>query len=268
MTRAEILEALEGEHPRLGRLVAFALNGAIVLSAVAITLETIDDLPPFLREVMAVFEWVILAVFTAEYITRIICAPRPLRYIFSFWGIVDLMACLPAFALLHPQWAALRTLRIVRLFRLLKLLRAAHALDRLIEALSSVKGDLTVFALLAGIVLYIAATGIYIFEHDAQPEAFGSIPESMWWAVVSFTTVGYGDSYPITAGGRLFTSAILFVGLGVIAVPAAVITSALIEQSRQERSRKERHEISQHFRHGHQPRPRHGRGDRGPRPER
>ncbi|WP_172328786.1 ion transporter [Mangrovicoccus sp. HB161399] len=265
MRRAEILSVLEGEHPRLGRIVAFLLNGAIVLSAVAITLESLDDLPPVFDGAMQIFEWFILAVFTTEYIIRIICAPRPLHYIFSFWGIVDLMACLPAFAMLSPEWAALRSLRVVRLFRLLKLLRAAHALDRLTDALASVKGDLTVFALLAGIVLYIAAVGIYIFEHDAQPEAFGSIPESMWWAVVSFTTVGYGDSYPITAGGRIFTSAILFVGLGVIAVPAAVITSALIEQSRQDRSRKERHEISQHFRHGHQPRPRHGRGDRSPR---
>ncbi|WP_138468284.1 ion transporter [Poseidonocella sp. HB161398] len=265
MRRDEILDVLEGTHPRLGRFVAFALNGAILFSAVAITLETIDTLPPLLRETMRVFEWVVLAIFTAEYVTRLVCAPHPLRYALSFWGIVDLMSCLPALAVLHPQWAALRSLRIVRLFRLLKLLRAAHALDRLSGALGSVKGDLAVFALIAGIVLYIAAVGIYIFEHEAQPEAFGSIPESFWWAIVSFTTVGYGDSYPITVGGRIFTSAILFVGLGVIAVPAAVITSALIEQSRQDRSRKERHEISQHSRHTRQPRPRHGRSDRSPR---
>ncbi|MBE3636623.1 ion transporter [Mangrovicoccus algicola] len=265
MRRSQILEALEGDHPRLGRAVAFALNGAILLSAAAITLETVEGLPPWLRALMRDLEWLILAIFTAEYLIRLFCAPRPLRYGFSFWGLVDLMACLPALAVLNPQWAALRTLRIVRLFRLMKLLRAAHALDRLSGALASVRGDLAVFALLAAIVLYIAGTGIYILEHEAQPEAFGSIPASLWWAVVSFTTVGYGDAYPITAGGRIFTSAVLFVGLGVIAVPAAVITSALIDQSRHHHSRKEPHDIPYHLRNRNGARPRHGRSDRRPR---
>ena len=266
MRRAEILELLEGEHPRLGRLVAFVLNGFILLSALTIALETLHDLPPLAHRVLRLFEGLVLVVFIAEYLTRLWCAPRPLRYVFSFWGVVDLLACIPAVAVLNADWAAMGVLRVIRLVRLLKILRASRALDRLADALYAVRQDLAVFALLAGIVLYIAAVGIYIFEHEAQPEAFSSIPESFWWAIVSFTTVGYGDSYPITPEGRVFTAAILFIGLGVIAVPAATITSALIEQSRLDRKRKERHEFPRNPTHIHLPRPRHGRGDRNHRP--
>jgi len=121
-----------------------------------------------------------------------------------------------------------RVLRLLRLVRLLKLLHTNRAMKRLQLALRSIRGELAVFAVLACIVLYIAGVGIYIFEHEAQPEAFSSLPISLWWAIVSFTTVGYGDIYPITAAGRIFTAALLFVGLGVIAVPTALISSALI----------------------------------------
>lgn len=265
MTRADILKAMDGDHPRVGRWISIGLNIFILISAVCISLETVKTLPLWAHKGLIVFETVILVVFTAEYVTRLICSPRPLHYALSFWGIVDLLACLPILAVVNAEWAALRSLRLVRLMRLLKLMRSSRALSKLEQVLASVKGDLIVFAFLASIVLYIAAVGIYIFEHEAQPEAFSSIPESFWWAIVSFTTVGYGDAYPITAGGRTFTAAILFIGLGVIAVPAAVITSALIEQSRHERERKDRHEASHiKTRHRHH-RPRHGRSNLGSR---
>lgn len=266
MTRAEILKAMDGDHPQVGRWISIGLNLFILISALCIALETVDVLPEWALRGLGFFERVILIVFTAEYLTRLICAPRPLRYAFSFWGIVDLLACLPILAVVHAKWAAVRVLRLARLMRLLKLMRSSQALAKLAQVLHSVKSDLMVFAFLAALILYIAAVGIYIFEHDAQPDVFGSIPESFWWAIVSFTTVGYGDAYPITAGGRIFTAGILFIGLGVIAVPAAVITSALIEQSRHERERKERHDASQIRSHHRHTRPRHGRGHIGPGP--
>lgn len=97
-----------------------------------------------------------------------------------------------------------------------------------------VRGELTVFGVLAGLVLYVSAVGIYIFEHPAQPEAFSSIPKSLWWAIASLTTVGYGDLVPITLGGRIFTTLVLFVGLGVVAGPAAIVTTALLEADKYE----------------------------------
>lgn len=263
MTRHDLRTLLEGTHPRHGRRVAMGLNAVILISALSIALETISGLPPLVVRVLTWLEWAILTIFALEYLARLISAPVPWRYALSFWGIVDLLACLPLIGAFNSQWAGLRVLRALRLLRLLKLTRAEAALDRLVFALRSVQGDLVVFSLLAVLVLYFAALGIYVFEHEVQPDTFGSIPESFWWAIVSFTTVGYGDAYPVTVAGRIFTSAILFIGLGVIAVPAAVITSALIDHSRQDRERKDQHDASQLAqRHPHH-RPRHGRGQPG-----
>lgn len=226
--RTEIIQIIDGTHPTRGRAVALAHQTLILMSALAISIETIPNMPTGLNVTLAYFEVFVLCVFVIEYITRIICSPRPLRYIFSFWGLVDLLSCLPILLVIQSEWAALRTLRLLRLVRLLKLLHTNRALVRLEKALHACRSELMIFVFLASLILYIAGVGIYIFEHDAQPDAFSSIPISLWWAVVSFTTVGYGDIYPITAGGRIFTTAVLFVGLGVIAVPAAIITTALI----------------------------------------
>lgn len=228
MKRHEIVQLIDGTHPTRSRSIALMHQGLIVLSGFAISLETVDGLPDWMHTALSGFEAFVIGVFVVEYLTRIICTPNPIRYIFSFWGIVDFLACLPALLFLQGEWAAVRSLRLLRLVRLLKLLHANRALRRLERALHDSRGELAVFAFLAIIILYIAAVGIYIFEHEAQPEAFSSIPISLWWAVVSFTTVGYGDIYPITAQGRIFTTAVLFVGLGVIAVPTAIITRALI----------------------------------------
>ncbi len=229
MSRSAIINVLDGTDPNWGRGPALILQALILLSAIAIALETVQSIPDGLSRALYGFEVIVLLIFVAEYLTRVICAPNPLRYIFSFWGIVDLMACIPALVLLQPQWQVIRTLRLLRLVRLLKLFRTSVALDRLGRALRLVKGELIVFGILSALMLYVSAVGIYLFEHEAQPEAFSSIPQSLWWAVASFTTVGYGDLYPITSGGRIFTSLVLFIGLGIVAVPSAIITTALVE---------------------------------------
>ncbi|WP_078059392.1 ion transporter [Tropicimonas marinistellae] len=239
MRREEYIQILDGTHPGHGRTIAILHQGLIVASGLAISLETIPNLPNWAYTALFGFESMVVAVFVIEYLARVVCAPRPFRYIFSFWGIVDLLSCLPALLIVQQQWAAIRSLRLLRLVRLLKLLHANRALMRLELALAESRGELLVFAFLAGIILYIAGVGIFIFEHDVQPEAFSSIPKSLWWAVVSFTTVGYGDMYPVTAEGRLFTTFILFIGLGVIAVPTAIITTSLINTDLKETIEKE-----------------------------
>jgi len=229
MKRSDVIEILDGTHGSLGRSVALALHILILLSAIAIAIETVNSLPANIHIALRWFEYFILAVFVFEYLLRLTCSANPLRYAFSFWGIIDLLACLPALALIRPEWQAVRTIRLIRLVRLLKLFRTSTAFDRLTAAFAIVKGELIVFGILAGLVLYVSAVGIYLFEHEAQPEAFSSIPMSLWWAVASFTTVGYGDLVPITTGGRIFTTFVLFIGLGVVAVPAAIVTTALLE---------------------------------------
>lgn len=229
MIKPDIHEILDGHKPLGGVNIGRVMDVLIVASAVAIALETMPQLPGNLRRFLLSFEVFLLIVFSVEYLVRLTTARRPLRYAFSFWGIVDLLSIAPAIALMTPQWQVLRTFRLLRLVRLLKLFRGSHAMERLVVAFRQVRGELLVFGVISGLMLYVSAVGIYIFEHDAQPEVFTSIPDSLWWAVASFTTVGYGDMFPVTAGGKIFTTIVLFIGLGVIAVPSAIVTAALLE---------------------------------------
>ncbi|RFU14675.1 ion transporter [Rhodobacteraceae bacterium W635] len=229
MARAGIIAALDGTHARIGRSVALGVHGLIIVSAIAIAVETIPGLDPALRRALLWVEYTTLSVFAAEYLLRLTCSPRPLRYAVSFWGIVDFLAVVPAILFLLPDAQSIRSLRLLRLIRLLKLFYASRALDRLAGAFEKNRAELLIFTLIALVMLYLAAVGIHHFEHEAQPETFGSIPASLWWALATLTTVGYGDVYPITPAGRAFTGVVLLIGLGVIAVPAALITTALLE---------------------------------------
>lgn len=227
MIRARVLAVLEGEDPVYGRSVAFGLNALIILSAIAIALETVPWIHEHYSGPLLVFEIFAIAVFASEYVLRVWVMRPWYGYVFSVGGLIDLISFLPSLLLLGSDWRAVRILRLLRLFRLFKLLRYTRAIDRMSDAVDRIKTELAIFSMLTVAVLYLAAVGIYHFEHEAQPEAFGSIPESLWWAVATLTTVGYGDVYPVTAGGRAFTGFILFIGLGIVAVPTGLIASAL-----------------------------------------
>jgi len=229
MTRAGIIAALDGTHARIGRSVALGLHVLIVVSAVAIAMETVPGFDPTLRRALLWVEYMALSIFAVEYLLRLTCSPRPLRYALSFWGVIDFLAVVPAILFLLPDAQSIRSLRLLRLARLLKLFYASRALDRLARAFEKNRAELLIFTFIALVVLYLSAVGIYHFEHEAQPDTFGSIPACLWWALATLTTVGYGDVYPVTLVGRAFTGAVLLVGLGVIAVPAGLITSALLE---------------------------------------
>lgn len=230
--RERVQDFLEGRDPRWGRLPAFVIQGLIAVSALSVAVSTVPGLPGWVHTTLFWQEAVIALLFAAEYLARLWSAPVRWRYAFGFWGIVDLAAVLPSLLALGTDALVLRTLRMLRLVRLLKLARYTIALDRLAGALGRVRAELTVFLILTLILLYIAAAGIYLFEHEAQPEAFASIPHSFWWAVATLTTVGYGDVYPVTLGGRLFTIFVLMLGLGIVAVPTGLIATALAQEVR------------------------------------
>lgn len=229
MSRHDIIEILEGTSPRFGRGVALAIYGLICISAVVIALETVPDLSARTNTILVATEIIILAVFLVEYVLRLTCTPEPWKYALSFWGIVDFLAIVPALVFLLPDFTTIRALRLLRILRLLKLFKANRALDRITYALDQAKTEFAIFFFIACVALYLAAVGIYHFEHEAQPDGFSSIPESLWWAIATFTTVGYGDVYPITTGGRIFTGLVMLIGIGIIAVPAGLITAALTE---------------------------------------
>lgn len=144
------------------------------------------------------------------------------------------MAILPFYLGLVVDLRSLRVLRFLRLLRILKLTRYSQAWQRFHRALIISREELILFATTALILIYLAAVGIYYFEHEAQPEVFASMFDGLWWAVATLTTVGYGDSYPITAGGRFFTFVILVIGLGIVALPSGIVASALAKARAEE----------------------------------
>ena len=235
-----------GTHPKWGHLFDYGMIGLILLSVLCITITSIDSVDPGLVDVLDIMETAIVLIFTVEYLLRLWTSERKRSYVFSFWGIVDLVAVLPfwllQFGLLGGDGGsqAARTLRILRILRLLKLVRYIAAIDRLRRAFEIIQSELMLFLFLAVIMIFIAAVGIYNFESVAQPENFGSIPQSIWFAVVTLTTVGYGDVYPVTIGGKIFTGLILMVGLGIVAIPTGLIASGLAQAREEQKARKEK----------------------------
>jgi voltage-gated potassium channel len=249
--KEHVESALDGRHPGLGHYVELFLDAIIILSTVAMGVETLPGLPYWGIEALRAFEFFVVAVFTVEYALRLLTTPAPLGYARSFFGMVDLLAIAPFYIALlltgtHVDLRAVRVLRLLRLARLLKLARYTTALDRFGVAWRAVREEVIVFGIAAVVVLYVCALVIYQCEHDAQPDKFRSVFDAMWWAAVTLTTVGYGDIYPITPIGRLFTVFMLFVALGIIAVPTGLVASALVairhredEQERKEKAEEE-----------------------------
>ncbi len=209
-------------------------QGIIILSLVDFALETLPDLSSNQRSAIKAVEVFTIAVFSIEYLIRVIFSRRRTKYVLGFFGIVDLVSILPFFLGLTIDLRSLRALRMLRLFRILKLARYSKAVKRFHRAFVITREEMILFGASALIMLYLSAAGIYHFEHEAQPEVFRSIFDGLWWATATLTTVGYGDAYPITAGGKFFTFVILALGLGIIAVPTALIASALSKAREEE----------------------------------
>lgn len=229
------LKTLVEEHDTPeGKIFDLVIQVLIIISLFMFSLETLPDLTERSKSLLRIAEVIIVFLFTIEYALRVYVAERKSGYIFSFYGIVDFLAILPFYLALGVDMRTLRALRLLRLFRLFKLARYNRAIDRFVNAFYIAREEIIIFALVTIILLYLSATGIYYFEHDAQPEVFASIFHSMWWAVITLTTVGYGDMYPITVGGRIFTFVILIIGIGIVAIPAGLLASALNKVRRDE----------------------------------
>jgi voltage-gated potassium channel len=218
---------IEKNDTKGGRIFDIFIQSLIIISLISFSIETIPDLSDRLKKVLEVSEFVIVIIFSLEYILRLIVSERKLKFIFSFYGLIDLLAILPFYITTGIDLRSIRAFRLLRLLRTFKLMRYSKAIKRFHKALIDSKEELVLFFIVTIILLFLTAAGIYLFENPAQPEKFSSIFESLWWAVATLTTVGYGDIYPITVGGKIFTFIILMIGLGIVAIPTGILASAL-----------------------------------------
>lgn len=231
---------IEDPDTKGGKIFDICIQVLILASLVSFCIGTLPDLSESTIRLLKYFEIFTIIVFTIEYILRIIVADHKLKYIFSFYGIIDLLSILPFYLSLGVDLRSLKLVRIFRIFRLLKFSSHSKAIKRFHVALKLAGGDLIVFYMAAVILFILSGVGIYLFENPAQPELFTSVFSSMWWAVITLTTVGYGDIYPITAGGQIFTFFILMLGLGIVAIPSGILASSLSKARDMEHADKEK----------------------------
>lgn len=225
--RTELRHIINDNTTKKGRIFDYFIQVLIFGSLIAYAIETLPDLTDSTRAILKRIEIISSILFTIEYILRIYVAKKPFKYIFSFYGVIDFLAILPFFLSTTIDLRSLRAFRIFRIFRAFKLVRYNTALNRFTIAAKLVKEEIVLFLIVTGIFLFLASAGIYYFENDAQPEIFSSVFHSGWWSKVTLTTVGYGDVYPITIGGKIFTFLILMIGVGIVTVPAGLVASAL-----------------------------------------
>ena len=212
-----------------GKLFDVILLIAILASVLFVMLESVESIQKNYGEYLNIAEWVITILFSIEYVLRIISIQKPTKYIFSFYGIIDLLSTIPKYISLilvgSHNLAALRALRLLRIFRILKLARYIGASNRLLIALKQSKAKIAVFLFFVLILCVILGTIMYMVE--GSENGFTSIPTSIYWAIVTLTTVGYGDIAPGTVLGQLIASIIMILGYAIIAIPTGIVGSEL-----------------------------------------
>jgi len=202
---------------------------AILFSVAVVLWESIPTISPETRHALYVMEWIITGLFTVEYFLRLYVSESPVRYSRSFFGVVDLLAILPTYLdLLIPgahYLMLLRVLRVLRIFRVLKLAKYVGEANTLMRAIRASARKISIFVFTVVIMVLILGSIMYLIE--GAEHGFTSIPKSVYWAIVTLTTVGYGDLSPQTPLGQFFASLIMITGYGIIAVPTAIVTAEM-----------------------------------------
>jgi len=225
---------IENDDTKAGKIFNWFIQFLIILSLISFTIESLPNLSKKTRDILYSIEVFTIITFTIEYILRLIVADKKLRFIFSFYGLIDLFAFLPFYITTGIDLRSIRIFRLFRLFRLLKILRYNKAIQRFKLAFRSIKEELILFFITTMFLVYVSSIGIYYCEYESQPDQFSSILHSFWWAIVTLTTVGYGDVYPITVCGKILASFVMLIGIGIVAIPSGLIASALTKVIRDE----------------------------------
>jgi voltage-gated potassium channel len=226
LLRARAAEIIFGHDTFAGRLFDVVLIVAILLSVLVVMLETVAGIQAEWGLALRRAEWFFTLLFTVEYAVRLWCSPRPLRYARSFFGVVDLLSILPTYLSLVVGGAqallTLRALRLLRIFRVLKLGAYTSEASHLGQALSRSRQKITVFLAVVATLVLVLGSLMYLVE--GPQNGFTSIPLSVYWAIVTLTTVGYGDVTPHTVLGQVLASVVMILGYGIIAVPTGIVT--------------------------------------------
>jgi len=228
---------IENDDTKRGRRFDMIIQGLILVSVISFCAETLPDLSERETHILKLIEIVTVIIFTIEYILRIFVADKPMKYIFSFFGLIDLLAILPFYLMMHIDLRSIRIFRMIRILRMIKIARYKKSMQLFKMGFISIKEELLIFITITTFLLFVSSVGIYYFEHDAQPEVFKSIFHSMWFSVITLSTVGYGDMYPITVGGKVFTAIMVLIGIAMIAVPTGLISAALTKVRENDRSK-------------------------------
>ena len=233
--REKVHEIIYEADTPAGKLFDVLLLIVILISILLVMLESVENIESKYAVFLNISEWVITILFTLEYILRIISVKKPKTYIFSFYGIIDLLSTIPKylslFVLGTHSLVAIRALRLLRVFRILKLTRFIGESANFGKALKRSRAKIAVFLSFVIVICIILGTVMYLVESE-QDSGFTSIPRSVYWAIVTLTTVGYGDIAPITALGQFIASLIMILGYGIIAVPTGIVTSEMTKSER------------------------------------
>ncbi len=229
--KQELYEIIFEADTPAGKIFDVVLLIVILLSVILVMLESVLSIAANYLQTLHVLEWIITVIFTLEYILRILIVQRPIRYVFSFYGIIDFLSVIPTYLSLFivgsHSLVVIRMLRLLRIFRILKLTRYTAAGRSLGRAMWASREKISVFIFLVIILVVIIGTIMYLIEGDAH--GFTSIPRSIYWAIVTLTTVGYGDISPETPLGQFLASIVMLLGYAIIAVPTGIVTSELMK---------------------------------------
>jgi voltage-gated potassium channel len=227
--RQQLHEVIFGAETTAGKTFDVLLIISILVSVVIVMLDSVHTISTAHGELLYRLEWFFTILFTVEYLLRLVCVNQPLRYAASFFGVIDLLAIIPTYLSLFLPGSqfllVIRILRVLRIFRVLKLAKYLGEANLLLRALRASSRKITVFLFTVLILVIVFGALIYLIE--GEKNGFTSIPRSIYWAIVTMTTVGYGDISPKTSLGQALASMVMIIGYSIIAVPTGIVTAEI-----------------------------------------